>query len=852
MSLPPARGARMKSKDRIVAFVVALVVLAALVVVGWLLVERNAALPVPKAPANEAPAPTDPAPASVSSTDVLANEAPAADRSAVPASAPDTARAKPASSPKLVTDVVARLLDESLRPIAGGWLGTSPDFTGFVASNGKDGRARSDADGIVTLHWQGDGTRYAIAFEAGADGCATLFPRGEVKAGETLHLGELVLRPGGAVSGIVLDDGQHPVAKAQVVIANPSETWGANDLEVLRNRGPELYGGVLQTKSGADGRFRVEGAPVGATRAWARADGTRWALSEPIEVPARGEVRDVRLVLDNPAQADRALQEIEGVVLAPDGTPVPKATISVQQSSENTTWSTSRNADGHGRFRIQPQQRGVHIRASFCDPERRFAELTLDELQPGTKDLVVQLTEAKHLVLVVTDESGPLEHFSVSWMGEDHGSHTLEQVERVHEGGRAVVYVPSASFSYTIGSPGHLPQVVGPIDGSRPPAEYAVKLRSIPGIRGRVLDGERPVPGAKLSLHEQPTNTEIEVNGFATLVEPQARAEATSAEDGSFRLDLVSNGTYVVFVDAEGFARLQYGPFELDAERGVRDLALVLDAGGTLEGHVLVASGRSPAGVIVSVNRGDAKPRTQTVGPDGSFRFEHLTAGAWELARAEEMFGGATSTSMSSGDGVKPAELRHDLSIAVGQTTRRDLDLRQSGPGTIEISLVHNGAPARAWSIAARPSGKHTFTTTPPGATTDSNGRAHIEIDAPGPWTLTLRPPPELASTLDITEEVELHAGANEWSHEVRTARLEGLLASWQPGAHVWVRLDPQGAPPRASITISPDDAGRFSLPLVLAGAWEIGRGPSDGSGAWEKLQEFQLAAGESKLLTLP
>ena len=839
----------MKTQDRLAVTFLALFALAALGVLLWFRSGRAPAALVPGA-GLEAPRSPEPGPAAAtSSTDVLANEPPSAERAALPANAP-AALARPAEA-GVVTAIVARLLDESGRPLPGAWLGVDGARVGAHSVAEPDGHALAGADGVATLHWRGEGTLGSISFQAGAAGRATAFAHGQVKAGETLHLGDLVLRPGGAVSGVVLDPQQQPVSGADVVIANPAEAWGENDLEHQRSRGPELYD-VLQSKSGADGRFRVEGVGAGVTRAWAHGASTRWALSEPLEVPARSEVCDVRLVLEPEAQGDPTLAEIRGIVLAPDGQPVARASIGVRQHTESSSWVTNLSADAQGRFHVRPERRGAHIMLTVSDPDQRCMQARLEDVKAGERELVVQLEAAAQVLLLVSDEAGPLENFSVSWSDERGSTSALAPATQAHAGGRLLLAAPAPSFWFVVQAPGHRPERLGPLDGRRAPAELAVRLASIPGIVGRVLDGETPVEGAELELHEQPRDAEIEVNGFASLIEPEAQAQAKTDAQGAFRIDLARDGIYAVLVDAPGRARALWGPLELQAARGARDVVIRVDSGGALEGRVLVAAGRSPAGVIVSVNRGDAHPQTQVVGPEGVFRFERLAAGYWELGKADETFSEVSSVAISSGPGMQPRELRRDVLIAVGETARKDLDLRGSGPATLEISLRHNGAAALAWSVNAHEAQRHTFTSTPPAAITDSSGHARLELDEAGAWTLIVRPPPELASPYEFRTELTLHAGANEWSHEVHSARLEGLVASWAPGTGARLQLTPQGAPQRESIQLPPDASGRFLLPLIESGAWTVLRLNGDQSAAWEKIAEFTLVDGESKTLSLP
>lgn len=850
----------MNSAIKLVVFLVLLFGALGLAFVLWLAPSKNS-LALERDASTPAKAADTPSNLPLSAQDQLADGSSASERASMPKEAKNASARPKAAADEQETEVVARIVDESLRPIADAWL--RPEEQGSRSKKAGDAQsatrtlleARSDRDGVVKLLWKGAISGNPARFLAGADGYGTIFPRATPKAGETLHLGDLTLKPGGSVIGLVVDKDQHPIADAEVVVSDEHSTWGSNDLEQLRARGPSTWLGAPQSKSGDDGRFEVGGVVAGMTRAWAHKEGMRWAVSEPIEVPARDSVRDVVLVIEDEDKADRELRDIEGTVVGPDDKPIPKAKMQVKQEREGSSWSSGAYAEADGRFRVHPQERGVKISIDFDDPEDRYSHAKLEDVKPGTKGIVVRLEEPKTLLLSVRDERGPVEDFRVSWGHDkwDRGGARLDKDEK-HADGRLVLKVPlQGSFWYQVDSPGHMPERLEAIDGTRPPAELEAKLKSIAGIHGRVLVGQKPVQGAKLALFEQPQKTEIEMNGFTTLVNTNAEKTATSDSEGRFMLDLTRDGDFCIFADADGYARAQWGPTLLEAQQGAQELVIQLDAGGTLEGKVLMPPGRSPAGVIVGINRGDARPLTQAVGPDGAFRFERLTAGAWELKRCEELFHGPTSTSMSSGDDIKSREIRRDLTIAVGQTTHMDLDLRDAQPALLEIQLTNNSQPARAWSIVAWPKDKHTYTGSPPSAATDSSGHARLVVEDLGECTLTITPPAESGSEFKLSATVMLQRGPNNWSRDILTGRVEGTISGWQPDGRVRWSFGENGTPYFDQNLLLPDVAGHFVAPFVPAGKVDVLRSvPGAPAETWERLRSIDLAAGDSKTLDLP
>jgi hypothetical protein len=366
------------------------------------------------------------------------------------------------------------------------------------------------------------------------------------------------------------------------------------------------------------------------------------------------------------------------------------------------------------------------------------------------------------------------------------------------------------------------------------------------------MNGELPIAGAKLSLCEQRESANTISDGFRSYVNTFDAVRTTSAEDGSFQLGITSSGRFSVFADAEGFARGQYGPVELSADAAPAEIVIQLDTGGALEGKVLMPSGRSPAGVIVGINRGDGKPLRQTVGADGVFRFERLIAGPWELRRAADPLAPTSATFTGGGpEKPKPILLREDFTIIVGQTTHKDLDLRESGTCVLEVDLRNNSAPARGWNLGLRPKGNGIVHGGLPRATTDENGHARLEGEFDGECELSLSPPAEAASALHMRTDVRLQRGTNSWSRDLATGRVEGVIADWNPDAGLEWKIP--GNAEFFPLVLRPDAKGHFVEPLVLVGSIVLQRAKVDDYVTPpETMKTLELAAGETKTLQLP
>ena len=759
-----------------------------------------------------------------------------------------TAGASPAAStPAGDTRVVARVLDEQLRPIAGAWLRFSEYQHEFLVIQ-PENEARSGAEGVVTLHWKGALPKFSGRFALGADGFEAAFQSGDLKQGEALDLGDVKLRSGGIIRGRVVDREQRPVAGAAVVTAVDRDSYGVKDLELMRNSGPARGGPQQACLSALDGRFVLEGVPAGTTRAWARLSDLRWSVSSPIDVPAGGVVDDIVLVIEPEPIADPDLADIDGIVLDPDGKPIAKPRLQIEQEGPQSSASNGNSGGEDGRFRIHPNERGLTFAIEASDPGDRFMRARVADLKPGAKGVEIRLAQAPTLELVVTDTSGPVEHYRVHWGKQERAESRFLDKDEVHVGGRVSLRVLSDACWFYVESPGHRSAKLGPIDGRAPPAVLPAVLETLPGVHGRVLDGEQPVAGAKVTICAQRTSASLSGDGFQSTVETHNAVSTRSGADGSFSLDVQKDGEFSIFADADGFARGQYGPIAISPAKGLSGVVLQLDAGGTLEGKVLMPPGRSPVGVVVGINRGDGKPQRRTVAADGAYRFEHLTAGPWELLKAPD-----PSAGMSFGGGqTTSVHLRDDFTIVVGQTTHKDLDLSDTLPCVVDFDLKNNAAPARAWTILVTPKGNYQLNGVLPSVATDANGHAHAEIEFAGECTLTITPAAETSSDFQFHADITLQRGANSWSQDIKTGRVEGAIRGWkaEAGTTWFIGSDASTYPHE----LHPDASGRFTLPLVAVGKVTVQRTQDNPQllAGRETVQTFELLAGQTKTIQLP
>ena len=782
----------------------------------------------PEAPELRAPARIDePLPA-----------APSVARESLPASQASAAgsvrESSPAARPADVARLTGRTVDERLVPVRDARIGAV----------GDEPSARSAPDGSFALDVRP--TRWnACTLRVEADGFATRFVESTLEAGEEKDLGEVVLEPGGALRGRVFGPDGAPFEGALVSVTQP-DLWGS--FEAARVHGP-FAAQILSARSGADGRFEIDGVGVGPRRAWAGAPGMRYAVSPPIEVRAHQSTDEVELVLE-PARGD---DRIRGIVLSPRGEPVGEARLECTERAGGGRTTFGLTADASGTFEIAAKHARVYDLRAFDDADR-WSSVEAKGLQPGAQP-ELRFVEARWIDVSVRASDGtPIDELCVGTTAPG-GSDELQRAKATGGTGAREfrVLVPNEAFVVQADARGFQLEREGPFTPENAPDALAIELVPAPGVRGRVLAGDEPVSGARVALHEARSDLRIDHQGYLSLVMPEPTDETRTDEAGRFTLKLRSRGSFVVRAEAEGFAAGDTEALQLAPETGRSGLELVLGKGGDLEGRVRVAPGRDPTGIIVAVNRGDAFPRTVRTDSEGRFGFEGLTPGRWVLARGKAEFnprGGGSAI----GSAETPLVLPFNCTIVEGETTHQDLDLRDFAPCELAGTLRVNGAPVEHWGVQAWPGAAQAIVGELPSTTTRADGSFELTLEDPGTVRLAFSPPAELGGEGRIDVLTELRPGANTWERDLAMGRLTGRCLSAVPGEEIGLFYNTaEGVEPACWLPLEPDESGRYVLPFVPAGRGSVRRLVQDGERAtWSTVVETEVLARRERVLDVP
>jgi hypothetical protein len=504
-----------------------------------------------------------------------------------------------------------------------------------ASSDRRQGRRRSTTEtgeGSFTIEDLAQG-QYAVEIYA-PDFVPEVLSSVEVVPGKVTELGTIRLQRGKEIMGTVVDAAEEPVPGASVVALSPGERPGLRENRTV--------------SSDRMGRFRIRGLPERKVVVIA---------SHPTYVEAQLEGvepgSEVRVVLSRGGA-------LEGYVKSRDGNDV--AGRIVQASSRGprlSRWDSGRahtSADGY--FFIERVPAGVvtvallqvdgpvTLDVQSREVEVREGETTYVELESRRVLVQGQVRRGGSPLPGATIE---LERLGSSWM-----SFGPMDTTALPSGPRYLRAVASEDGFYEL-----------LVDGA---GEYRVNAAAngvgLPGRTVAIPDMESfsldlDYGGALLSGRVIDKQTEAPVAGAtvsATPVEPRnGRGWATVqvGPDGVFELAL-DPGVFQISAGAEGYASIEE---KLSIGEGGRpDLVLALSTGLAISGRLLDRSGHGLGNTQIR-----AVPDTPDIAvpppnmafsrtlPDGSFRFDELARGRYNLFASAGDAGFAFLPSISAG-----------------------------------------------------------------------------------------------------------------------------------------------------------------------------------------------------------
>lgn len=545
-------------------------------------------------------------------------------------------------------DVRGVVRNPSGTPVAGAdvWASRWDVEEGFVLT-------RTDAEGRFALRSLTSGYIGARARGFAPSLCQSLLA-GE---GAALEVELVLMGPGGAVSGTVVDPAGRPVAKAWVAVGldhplgpvHMTPVGGARPLQ-------GVLSGPLEARTDAEGRYRIDGLAPGVRRMAVRAAGFGAWRGEVEVVEQRTRIQDVEL---QPGVT------LVGRLTLPDGAP---ARGSVEIEGELDALSTGANADAEGRFRLEGLEAGeLDVRATGRRGLGR-ARTTLRGAPGETLTWDACLSLGGAIRGRVFDESGaPLARWRVLAQDDPpvRDDHDYAQVETDAEGRFALQGLHDRPHRVEASPPEHLNIPVATVKGIHPEREelvLCIEAAQLPTVHvvGSVVDVlGQPVGDAQLALGKKA--------GTGLLFYPEP--------SGDFDIGPLPPGAWALIVSSPSHVdcpRLVLGPRELAPDEVWDCGTIVLAPGGT----VFVAAAVGELGA-------DAEPEFRVL-REGVFPRPLEREGAgWRSGPLQD---GAYRLQVR-GRGVAATQLPFE--IRNGETTRLEVALHP-GP-RVEIRV---GAPA--------------------------------------------------------------------------------------------------------------------------------------------------------------
>ncbi|HTF90639.1 MAG TPA: sigma-70 family RNA polymerase sigma factor [Planctomycetota bacterium] len=754
--------------------------------------------------------------------------------------------AAPAATPKTnelaQASIRARFVDETGRAIAGATLATSPH------SASEPAQASSGIDGRVELAIRFP--RAILAVRASWDahlesrclGWTRAVHRISLQQDSTAELGDIVLAPGGDISGRVV--GKHGRAIEGAVLRLEDSDIPQSEMFELRSMPVFQSDEEPWTVSRPDGSFVYSGAPVGFVRLAAGLEEYRTTFSAPIEVRAGQESGGVELILEPIPDSSR----IAGRVIDPSGQPVPHAGLNCSYHSMFDSGSASFIADEDGHF-SHVISKNVEHDLEAADFEKRFGVARKTGIEPGTLDVVLQLRELVVIeVSVRAANAGPIESFTVRAFDPDHPGGRASTGAGPHKDGVARFAPASERFVVEVEAQGFEIARQGPFSNGIP-AHLDFALQPQPGIRGRVTGAGEGLAGATLIAYSRGKGHHIS-KGFRLRFDPEERARTGSADAGAFEMTLRQPGDFTFLVEADGWATAEVEIDRYDPKLGRPGLDVELVRGGSIEGRVVTRGGRNPAGLIVGFSRGDGRAFTRRVASDGAYRAENLAPGRWDVCRVDEEIRPNVGSTQSWGRG-KWDEIPSVCTVADSQVTHFDLDLEGAKAAAILLGRIQvDGAPPGAWTVSLVFGSLGSPQRDNESVKLDAEGRFRLESERPGDAQAVVTASGGTLDGLRVVQPVNLHSGENDLSLDLTTARiaLEGIVVD-PPIGLVWMGE-------RGVFAIRPIQSAGNSTLAVPSGRVKLWRFDPEtidmDPSHWSALAETRVEPGATAILRMP
>lgn len=427
---------------------------------------------------------------------------------------------------------------------------------------------------------------------------------------KTVDIGDVVLEPGVAVFGKVLDPDGAPIAGAEVRLGGRGA--GFRRLAMI----PSTR--AADAVTGADGGFVISDL---------RRDDTM-VLSVTHEGYLDGLAEGVRAGSPDPVSITlEPACRVEGIVVDGAGEPISGARVSVAEMRVRgsrvvpiSVSSIVASADD-GTFVIVDAEPGalqvVAVKEGFLEPEPVDVVLVPTEPQSGVR--VVLARGARVAGTVRAADGTPLPGADVEIAGDRSWSRSFSGSATTDGDGRYLLEgVPPGKTSIEVTHRSH-PRTVrdAELDEGETTLDITMERGAI--VAGRVVGpGGEPVVEARVTMEQAGA-------GFGA-------SSAITDASGGFVLDDLTPGDHTVRITARGYAPPDPAPKVAVAASGTPPVEIVLRASGSIVGRVIGLDADELAAASISASgEGTRRFASGVVDRDGSYRIEDIGPGTWNV-----------------------------------------------------------------------------------------------------------------------------------------------------------------------------------------------------------------------------
>lgn len=478
-------------------------------------------------------------------------------------------------------------------------------------------------DGASSISTQGDPTVAAEARTSPATPVAagTLEPPPVELVGSTRKdVGGLASTPvnplkAGQVRVQVVDHEGLPVRSAKVRMFKSSTKVLAQPSRLIGDPGASRYAGYTD----ANGEVVINVNRAGKWIAWAGTARTFFERSAPLELESGGSAVCERLVLmpipDN--------QRMEGLVLAPDGSPVRRPAVSLytERDGELSVVSAMTTAvDGEFVLRSElpifsgPDERKLLVAR---DHDKQLRACTSDVARFGQHDLRLQLSPPQMIAVHIWGDGRVVNYackvtLEVERLG--HWSAIQSWKPSYRETIKPIAFLqPAETFRLKVSARDFHAEEFGPFEPDVAPLQLRLDLETLARVQGRVLAMGKPLSGAT-----------VKIDGHQW-------GGGSTDSDGRYSITCGREGARAVNVSHPRLGALDPDIVEIP-RTGVVDASFSYAGMATLSGVVLLEKNeRTEAGskVLWLYHQSQKQSSSIPIAIDGSIAATPLAAGTW-------------------------------------------------------------------------------------------------------------------------------------------------------------------------------------------------------------------------------